>query len=438
MLTVDGDTKPIREWSKLHGVPVETIRSRIDLFGWTERDAVVVPVDRRFSSGDAGRIPAKQARPVPRLKHHADGRAYCKWSVSGRVYFRTFGLHGSDEANEAYRRFCVDWVAGAVTLVDGGSATTVAVLVAEFLKHCATYYVKHGKRTSEYYSCRSAVSFLARCAGTKKTADLTTDDLRTILRLMEESLALNTCQAYHNRILMCLSWGVSHRGSSGQPLVPVIVLHNLREVPALESGRSRARQTEPVTSVAWAIVEQTLPHLGANRERQSILEVLVRVHWLTGMRSTEILSMRPRDLDRSRPEWCYTSPDKMQHRRGRSKTARRRNYWIGPQAIALISPLLANCPDDRPIFALPRLRGRGVVLLDKNAYGRIISKACKLAGVTPWHPHQIRHSRATEVERIYESDAAAAAAIGDSPNVTREVYIDPSDVVRRRIARETG
>ena len=52
---------------------------------------------------------------------------------------------------------------------------------------------------------------------------------------------------------------------------------------------------------------------------------------------------------------------------------------------------------------------------------------------------QAIHSTATEVQRRYEDDAATAAAIGDTPEVARQVYADsPGEAVARRIAKETG
>lgn len=43
------------------------------------------------------------------------------------------------------------------------------------------------------------------------------------------------------------------------------------------------------------------------------------------------------------------------------------------------------------------------------------------------------------VMRIYESDVAAGASIGDSPEVSRQVYAEsPENAVARRIAWEVG
>ena len=88
---------------------------------------------------------------------------------------------------------------------------------------------------------------------------------------------------------------------------------------------------------------------------------------------------------------------------------------------------------------LPAQREGGKpVKIDRDGYRRAVAQACRAAGVPHWHPHQLRHSRATEVQRIYESDAQAAAAIGTSEEVAARVYIDPSEAVRRRMRGKRG
>lgn len=84
---------------------------------------------------------------------------------------------------------------------------------------------------------------------------------------------------------------------------------------------------------------------------------------------------------------------------------------------------------------LSRLGPRPVA---RSEYARLIKAACQAVGVAPWHPHQLRHNKATEVKRLYESDEAAARAIGTSEDVAARIYADPQEAVDRRIAREAG
>jgi integrase len=41
-----------------------------------------------------------------------------------------------------------------------------------------------------------------------------------------------------------------------------------------------------------------------------------------------------------------------------------------------------------------------------NSYARAIARACERAGVPHWHPHQLRHSAATELKRLFGTEVA--------------------------------
>ena len=43
---------------------------------------------------------------------------------------------------------------------------------------------------------------------------------------------------------------------------------------------------------------------------------------------------------------------------------------------------------------------------DTRAYARAIARCCEEAGVTHWHPNQLRHTHATEVRKRYGLEAA--------------------------------
>jgi hypothetical protein len=45
LITVKGKTKSIAQWARETGISGPTIRARLDLFGWSEADAVSVPAN---------------------------------------------------------------------------------------------------------------------------------------------------------------------------------------------------------------------------------------------------------------------------------------------------------------------------------------------------------------------------------------------------------
>jgi integrase len=432
-ITALGETLSITAWAARFGVGVSTIRSRLQL-GWCPDDAVRVKADRRFRGG--GRLSEQAPRPCPRLKERYDGLAYCRWSVAGKDHFRYFGRYGTKEAAAAYNRFAAAWVAGQAEPdrpPPEPDTLLVAGLCDAFLAHAEAYYVKGGKVTSEYHCLRSAVGALVEESGPRLARAYTTDDFAALLKRMEgKGWTRGTCNKNAERVTRIFGWAAM------KGLVPVEVHARLRLAPRLRRGATSAPDRPKVKSVLRDHVAAIFPHLYPGHEaRRTVLEALVRFHWLTGMRPQAVVSMTPADLHREPDIWEYRAPD-----RANKNAHRDQGYsiWIGPRAQAVAAPLLADCPDDRAVFALPPRAKAGVRWwrLSTGAYRKLVAKACRAAGVPVWNPHQLKHSRATEVKRIYESDEAAATAIGTSPEVTANVYVDPTEAAAKRIARETG
>ncbi len=111
---------------------------------------------------------------------------------------------------------------------------------------------------------------------------------------------------------------------------------------------------------------------------------MIRVQRLTGMRPGEVCGLRPCDFDRTADVWLYTvGPDvNKNHHRDKPQC-----YWIGPKAQAELASYLDG-PADRPAFGISR-----------NAYCLAVRLAYRKAKVRHWHPHQLRHSLATEAAR---------------------------------------
>ncbi|HEY1187561.1 MAG TPA: site-specific integrase [Gemmata sp.] len=445
LYTVGSETRTLQEWSERHGVPVTTINSRLKL-GWSVADAVSVKPDRRFrptSKPTSGAV-----RPCPRMKEHkSTGRAHCEWQFANQRHVRYFGKWGSAEAQEAYKRFQLEWATRLVknSPVPLGETLLVAELVEQWLAYCENGddgeggYQKHGKLTSEIHSQRAAMNYLLAAHGSTSVDEFGPEQLRAVRKAMIDArplrngkpsphgLSRNTINGYQTRLVQMFGWGV------GRKLVPATVWHELKAVGRLQKGKTVARDPAKKKAVPWVDVEATLPHLHTDPDCRAVLESLVRLHWLVGGRPEDLVSLRPGDLDRTGDVWSYSPETHKNEHREQELT-----YWIGPKAQAILAPLLAGKADTDFVFCYPGAAGGQPTPIRRAVYGNRVKAACKKAKVKPWTPHQLRHSRATEVMRIYESNAAAAAVIGDSEEVARTVYVDPLDAVRKRIARETG
>ena len=73
----------------------------------------------------------------------------------------------------------------------------------------------------------------------------------------------------------------------------------------------------------------------------------------------------------------------------------------------------------------------------RHSYRQSIERACKRAGVPPWAPNQLRHSRGTEIRREYGIEAAQVA-LGHARADVTQIYAEKNLELAKKIALETG
>jgi integrase len=236
-----------------------------------------------------------------------------------------------------------------------------------------------------------------------------------------------------------------------EELIPAEVYHGLAAVEGLRKGRSEARETRPVRPVADEHVEAVLPYLTPP------VRAMVQVQRLSGMRPGEVILLRPCDVDRSRgATWVYRPESHKTEHHGAVRVV-----FLGPRAQAVLAPFLdrdpwAYCFSPREALADLRARQRAARKTkvqpsqkdrrkraprqapgdhySTDTYGNAVERACVKAGVPPWHPHQLRHSAATEVRRQAGLDAARAV-LGHATASMTEHYAEV-DAVKAAEAME--
>lgn len=437
LIAYRGRKLTLEAWAAETKIPQATLRARLDRLGWTVERALSTPADPRFARG--GGRPAKGAvRSAPKLKRHARGLAYCRWMENGKRRQKWFGPWGSPEARERYARFLREWSAAVESSqpMPEARATsgTVGELVERWLDYCTTRYVKHGRKTSEYHCHRAAALTLGRFAGIA-TRDFGLSELEAVRGdMIAKGWARRTINNHIARIIAAFGWGVPRR------LVPTETHYALQQIQPLAAGATTAPESVPVRSVPAKHIEALLvgDHLHPDPARRAILAAMIRVQLLTGMRPGELCAMRPEHIDRTGQEWRYSVPDHANKNLHRDQA---RVVWIGPRAQAILSPLIdAAEARGHSVFAFVRERSKKLPPrpIPRLEYNRLITAACKRAGVPHWYPHRLRHNKATDVKRLYESDSAAARAIGTTPDVAARIYADPHEAAARRIARATG
>lgn len=372
----------------------------------------------------AERGPAK----VPAYRvHRAKDLGYVR--LNGRMVY--LGRANSPESLAAYHRTVAEFLAcgrmsGADRSKQGGS---VAELVAAYLEYARGYYVDlEGNPSSGLEPVEAAAALLKGVYGGAPATEFGPVALRGLRHAM---IGRDLCRNVINQrvcvVKRIFRWAVADER------VPPAVYQALTCVEPLRRGRSGARETSPVRPVPDAHVDAVLPFLPPT------VSAMVQLQRFTGMRSGEVCRLRSVDLDRSGAIWIYRPPLHKTSYRGHHRVVR-----LGPRAQAVLAPFLNGVADDTYIFSPRRaIRERARAKSGRDAatvraaapappsgqasagprrvgdryvprsYQRAIRygiAAAERARAVPagchWHPHQLRHLRATQVRRAAGLEAA--------------------------------
>jgi integrase len=205
--------------------------------------------------------------------------------------------------------------------------------------------------------------------------------------------------------------------------------------------------------VSIALVEETLPHVSP------IIADMLRLQLLTGARSGEICLMRACDIDMTGPVWLYRPHHHKVAHRGFCRV-----IPLGPQAQEIVKRHLKTSVEaylfsprdtmearwhrqrqERKSKVQPSQVDRKKKLprrcpgerYQPAVIGYAVRRACIKAGVQHWHPHQLRHTKATEIRREYGLDAARALLGQHGPQVT-ELYAELDQAKAVEVAWKLG
>ncbi|MBX3421734.1 MAG: tyrosine-type recombinase/integrase [Pirellulaceae bacterium] len=203
------------------------------------------------------------------------------------------------------------------------------------------------------------------------------------------------------------------RSAVANELCDESVHRRLRTLDPLRKGHSVSRDNPERQAADLDIIRETVKHLTPT------LRDMVAVQVATGMRPSELLSMRPCDIERSSEVWLYRPASHKNINKGKTRTialvdhvrAIVENYLNRASDAFLFSPAesererrsmmrqkrkskvqpsqLSRCKPSRS--RPPRLR------YTSDSYRRAIKYACKKANLQPWTPYEIRHLTAVVV-----------------------------------------
>jgi integrase len=203
---------------------------------------------------------------------------------------------------------------------------------------------------------------------------------------------------------------------------------------------------------------------------------MIRLQRLTGMRPGEVVLLRGIDLDTTGIVWVYRP-----HRHKTLLHGHKREVFLGPRARAVLQPFLQLDPSayifsprDAEAERRERLhRERKTPLKCGNqpgtnrskeprrlpgvryttlSYYRAVRNGCDKADrwakggliianeervIPRWHVNQLRHSRATELRKVYGLEATQAV-LGHSRVETTQIYAERLSQTAARVAAEAG
>jgi integrase len=341
-------------------------------------------------------------------------------------------------------------------LASGGIRTanqcTVGELVDQYLAHANEYYRKAGLHTSQYTLIGEAVKALD-LYDSLPVEQFGPNALRAVRETwIGKGVCRTTVNKYQGLVRGMFKWGVSHQ------LVPVDVYQTLATVEGLRRGRTTAPDYDRKTSVPEGVIEATKAKL------PPLLRDMIDLQTLTGARPTEMLLLKPCEIDRSGPVWeaDITARSKTEHHN------QPRFLYFGPKAQQILRPyLLSKRPDEYLFNPRDAIRQRNADCkthrhqpveppktdrsvgdhYDASSYRKAIYRAVAdankerkeqgLKEIERWNPHRLRHNAGTLVRRTKGLDGAQVFLGHANADVT-QIYTDQDRELARRIAAELG
>lgn len=412
------------------------------------------------------------------------------WETHKRRDIR-LGDYGSAISRQLYSRLLTEWEANDRRLTIAPRNRPEPSIRDGELRICElalSYYnwAQGQVDGGDLRSLKAAIRVLNQLYGESPAVEFGPNALRTVRKAMVRGDAeLNPprrpwtrgyCQSQTRRLVAMFAWAV------GREIIPATHVEALRELEPLRAGRGDAIERTaieaPDVECAPMLAVEAVMAL-ANTQIRAMIEVQLA----TGMRPGELCIMRPCDLDRSGEVWLYRPTSHKTAHRGK-----RRIICLGPRAQRALRPLLDGRGPSVPVFSpaeaeaerkaamraarkskvqpsqvdrrLPAPAKRPGNAYTPDSYRRAVVRLCDDADaaaraqaqrmradcqippgmrfVPRWHPHQLRHSAATEFRRQHGLEAAQLMLGHSSALVTDAVYAERDLAAMRKIAAQVG
>ncbi len=402
-------------------------------------------------------------------------------TIGGRDHY--LGAYNSPESWEKFHRLVAEHLAARrepPPPVPADAPLTVTELIARYWKFCKGYYVKDGQPTSETHAVRLALRFVRRLYGSTaarefsplamkavreamieheitrkvKVIDEATGEITWDRKVVRKGMARKCVNKLVGRVKRMYAWAVE------EELVAVEVHAALVRVKGLKRGKTTARETPRVRPVDDEHIQKVLPVL------PPAVRAMVEIQRLSSCRPQDVVQMRPCDIDQSGDVWEYRpARHKSEHHNKDDSADRDRVVYFGPRAQAILRPLMPADPDAyvfsprdaeaarnagrrenrkspmTPSQAIREPKGRAKAPLRPHytvgSYRQAIRRGCRRVGVPVWVPNQLRHSRLTEIRKLYGLEASRVCGGHREVGVT-QIYAEQDRTLARQVMAAVG
>jgi len=381
----------------------------------------------------------------------------------------SLGRWGSDEAKQAYARFITELQNNPLPnlAIARSSAKFSAPLNQEgLISELTVLYLRHIKanniQQSDYSLCETILEdFLLPLYADFPANSFSPKCLKAVRSNMVASgrYCREGINKQIRRIIAMFSFGVE------EELCDVQTVAALREVKPLRKGAVGTYDHPPRKPVPEEVIKRTLPFL------TPLLQAMVQIQWLLGLRPTEVCKMKVGDIDRkSDPDgWVYNL---FAHKT--SENIGERKIYLAAPVQKLLEPYLKGKKAGQFVFSpaesererhqrqrterksphTPSQTARdehrainpGITFSEsynKDSYRGAIQYAIKRANkilpsdkqIPHWYPYQIRHATATFIEEKEGLDESQAVLGHTSADMTRR-YAKAQQAIQKRVALE--
>ena len=397
---------------------------------------------------------------IPRLRRQRQAGRTDRAFIEVDAQRRYLGPWGSVEASRRYAQVVAELAEPVRDLPPPSAAVNLRIgeLIVSYLEHLRDQLGDDPQSPSQkWLRIRNATRVLFWLYGDELVSDLGPRMLATVRarwleigcgRLGDDGEPLDeprpssrtTANSNTQALIRMIRWGVGVEIVSDRVLTRCTAIEPLKR-----SNAEKRRGPKPIDA---SEIEAVRPFVS----RQ--VWGLIRLIRLSGARPGEVVGVRPCDiqfLDESC--WMLAPVDHKNSHRGQE-----RRIYMGPEAIGVVRDFLDGRPLDRPIFSAseavrelndacrhhrsspnpkPRTARKVGDAYTVASLRRAIARACEQAEIPVWSPHQLRHTRATELRRLGGIEVAKAV-LGHASLGATEIYAARDNGVAEKAARRWG